>query len=181
MTPREYLDKVVRLDLNDYVQILSLLEKPYYQQVEFPVPDNWWHSEAYYNVPLEDFMAIIKKAIRNKHTVCIGGDVSESGYDGHAEVAMVPSYDIPAEFIDEHARQFRFSNKSTEDDHGIHMVGYYEKDGKDWYLIKDSGSSSRNGAHRGYYFYHQDFVKLKMLSYMVHRSVAEDVLVRFRD
>ena len=180
LTPKDYLKKVVRLKLDDYLHILSLLEKPYYQQVEFPVLDNWWHSTDYYNVPLEDFMAIIKKAIRDKHTICIGGDVSESGYNGYAEVAMVPSYDIPVEYIDEHARQFRFSNKSTEDDHGIHMVGYYEKEGKDWYLIKDSGSGSRNGPNRGYYFYHEDYVKLKMLSFMVHRSMAEDVLVKFK-
>jgi bleomycin hydrolase len=181
LTPKEYLTKVVKLKLDDYVQILSLLEKPYYQQVEFPVPDNWWHSKEYYNVPLQDFMAIIKRAIRDKHTICIGGDVSESGYNSHREVAMVPSYDIPVEYINEHARQFRFSNRSTEDDHGIHMVGYYEKDGKDWYLIKDSGSGSRNGPHRGYYFYHEDYVKLKMLSYMVHRSAVEDVLKKFKD
>jgi len=180
ISPLEYLEKEVKLNLDDYVDFLSLLEKPYYQQVEFPVPDNWWHSRDYYNVPLADFMAIIKKAIRNNHTICIGGDVSEAGYNAHAEVAMVPTFDIPADYIDENARQFRFSNKTTEDDHGIHLVGYYEKDGKDWYLIKDSGSGSRNGPHRGYYFYHEDYVKLKMLSFMVHRSMAEEVLAKFK-
>jgi bleomycin hydrolase len=180
MTPKEYLEKVVRLNLNDYIQFLSLLEKPYYQQVEFPVPDNWWHSEEYYNVPLDEFMSIIKSAVREGYAICIGGDVSEAGYDPHTEVAVVPSFDIPAGYIDEYSRQFRFSNKTTEDDHGIHLVGYYEKDGKDWYLIKDSGSGSRNGPHWGYYFYHEDYVKLKMLSLMVHKDAAEEILKKFR-
>jgi bleomycin hydrolase len=180
MTPKQYLEKVVRLNLDDYVQFLSLLEKPYYQKVEFPVPDNWWLSEDYYNIPLDEFMSIIKSAIRDGHSICIGGDVSESGYDGYQEVAVVPTFDIPAEYIDEHSRQFRFSNKTTEDDHGIHLVGYYEKDGTDWYLIKDSGSGSRNGRHWGYYFYHEDYVKLKMLSFMIHKDAAKEVLNKFK-
>jgi bleomycin hydrolase len=181
MTPKEYLEKVVRLNLDDYVQFLSLLEKPYYQQVELPVPDNWWHSEDYYNVPLDEFMEIIKSAVRNDYSVCIGGDVSEAGYDSHQEVAVVPTFDIPADYIDEYSRQFRFSNKTTEDDHGIHIVGFYEKDGKDWYLIKDSGSGSRNGPHWGYYFYQEDYVKLKMLSFMVHKDAAKEILNKFKE
>ncbi len=180
MSPREYLQKVVKLNPDDYVDFLSLLEKPYYEKVEFPVPDNWWHSRDYYNIPLDEFMLIIKKAIRDGYSICIGGDVSESGYDPHKEVAIVPTFDIPAAYIDQYSRQFRFSNKTTEDDHGIHLVGYLEKNNKDWYLIKDSGSGSRNGPNRGYYFYHEDYVKLKMLSFMVHRSVAEDILAKFK-
>jgi bleomycin hydrolase len=180
MTPQEYLQKVVRINLDDYVDFLSLLEKPFYQKVEFPVEDNWWHSKDYYNIPVEDFMTIVKKSIRNGYSVCIGGDVSESGYNSHKEVAMVPTYDIPANYIDDDAREFRFNNKTTEDDHGIHLVGYMEKDGKDWYLIKDSGSGSRNGPNFGYYFYHEDYVKLKMLSFMIHRDMAEEILAKFK-
>jgi bleomycin hydrolase len=57
----------------------------------------------------------------------IGGDTSEPGYYAHKEVAMVPTFDIPSEYIDEHARQLRFSNCATTDDHAIHLVGYMEK------------------------------------------------------
>jgi bleomycin hydrolase len=179
MTPKEYLVKVVKLNLDDYIGFISLMEKPYYQKVEYEVPDNWWHSKEYYNIPLDEYMMILKRAIREGYTVCIGGDVSEAGYDSHAEVAMVPTFDIPSEYIDENARQFRFSNRSTTDDHGIHLVGYLEKDGKDWYLIKDSGSGSRNGKNPGYYFYHEDYIKLKMMNIMVHKSIAQDVLKKF--
>ena len=178
-TPLEFLQKVVKLNLDDYIDFLSLKQQPYYQTVEFEVPDNWWLNEDYYNLPLDEFMAIIKKAVRNNYSVCIGGDVSEPGYDSHYEVAMVPSFDIPAQFIDENARQLRFSNKSTEDDHGIHIVGFLEKDGKDWYLIKDSGSGARNGPNFGYYFYQEDYVKLKMLSFVVHKDVVTEILKKF--
>ncbi|MDZ7289280.1 MAG: peptidase C1 [candidate division KSB1 bacterium] len=180
MTPKEYFEQVVRLNLDDYVDFMSLMEKPYYQKVEYEVPDNWWHSKDYYNLPLDEFVKTIKSAIRRGYTVCIGGDVSEAGYEGHAGVAMVPTFDIPSAYIDENARQFRFSNRTTGDDHGIHLVGYLEKDGKDWYLIKDSGSGSRNNNHPGYYFYHEDYVKLKMLSFMVHRDAAGEILKKFQ-
>ena len=180
LTTLEYLEKVVRLNLDDYVEFMSLMEKPYYSKVEYPASDNWWHSSDYYNVPLDEFMGIIKKAVRRGHTVCIGGDTSEPGIDGHAGVAVIPAFDIPAELIDENARQYRFTNGTTGDDHGIHIVGYSEKAGKDWYLIKDSGSGSRNNSHPGFYFYREDYVKLKMLDFTVHRDVAEEILAKFR-
>ncbi len=180
MSPQEYFKKVVKLNPDDYVEFLSLKQHPYWEMVEYKVPDNWWHSEDYLNIPLDDFISVMKSAVRNGFSVCLGGDVSEAGYESHAEVAMVPTFDIPAEYIDENSRQFRFSNHTTTDDHGIHCVGYMEgKDGKDWYLIKDSGSGSKNGKNRGYYFYHEDYVKLKMMNILVHKDAAKDILKKY--
>jgi bleomycin hydrolase len=176
MTPVEYLADVLKLRLDDYVGIMSLVEKPSFEKVEYEVEDNWWHSKDYCNVPLDDFMAVLKKAIRNGYTLCIGGDTSEPGYEGHAGIAVVPTFDIPAAYIDENARQFRFSNHTTGDDHGIHIVGYTSKDGVDWYLVKDSGAGSRNNAHPGYYYYREDYVKLKMMDFMVHKDMATEIL-----
>lgn len=175
MTPKEYLENYVSLSFDDYVEYMSFMKYNYDEKAEYEVPDNWWHGREYLNVRLDDFMRIIKNAVRKGFTVCIGGDVSEPGYDAHNEVAIIPSFDIPSAYIDESARQFRFDNGSSGDDHGIHLVGYLEKDGKDWYLIKDSGSGSRNGPNKGFYFYHEDFVKLKMLTFMVHKDAAADV------
>lgn len=176
MTPKEYFKKVIKINFNDYIDILSLMQQPYNQFTIYPVPDNWWKSSDYYNVPLDTFMMIIKKAVRKGYSIAIGGDVSEPGYYSYAEVAMVPTFDIPSEYIDENARQLRFSNKSTTDDHGIHIVGYKEKDGKDWYLIKDSGSGSRNGSNKGYYFYNEDYIKLKMMDFLVNKDAVKGIL-----
>ncbi len=178
MTPVEYARNVLKLNLDDYVLLCSFTHKPYDTMVEYAVPDNWWHSAEYFNIPLEEYMRALKRAIREGYTMAIWGDVSEPGLEGHAGLAVVPSFDIPSSFIDEHARQFRFSNGTTSDDHGIHLVGYTEIEGKDWYLIKDSGSGSRNNSHPGYYFYHEDYVKLKMLGFMVHRSAIPDIVAR---
>ena len=179
-TPKEYLEKYLDLNLNDYVDILSYMQKPFYKQVEYEVPDNWWHSKDYYNVPLKDFMSALKNAIRNGYTMVLGGDVSEPGYLSRSDVAIVPTFDIPSEYIDDNARQFRFSNKTTTDDHGIHLVGYEHKDGKDWYLIKDSAAGSRDDVKNfGYYFYNEDYVKLKMMDFMVNKNAIRDLLSKF--
>ena len=178
-TPKEFYKEVINLNMNDYVEFLSTIKYPYYTNIEMEVPDNWWHSKNYYNIPLTEFMDIFKSSVRNGYSIALGGDVSESGYNALADAAMVPSYDIPSEYIDKYAREFRFANKTTTDDHGIHVVGYTEKNGKDWYLIKDSGSGSRNGKARGYYFYHEDYVKLKMISFMVHKNMAKEILSKF--
>jgi len=176
ITPKDYLDKVLQLKLDDYVDVMSLMGKPYYQKVEYEVADNWWHNTDYYNVPVEDFMKIIKGAVRKGYTICIVGDTSEPGYYPQSDVAMIPTYDIPSEYIDDNARQMRFSTESTTDDHAIHLVGYLEKGGKDWFLIKDSGSSAWNGENKGYFFFHEDYVKLKMMNLLLHKSVVEEML-----
>ncbi len=180
-TPKEFFDNVCKINFNDYVEILSTLEDSFYQKCELNVPDNWWHSKDYYNIPLDVFMNVIHQAIREGYTLAIGGDVSEAGLESHAKVGIIPSFDIPSEYIDQYARQFRIANGTTEDDHGIHLVGYLEKNGKDWYLIKDSGSGSRNVADKGYYYYSEDFVKLKMLGYTVHKDIFRKIVKEYKE
>lgn len=180
MTPQEFLRNVIKLNPDDYVDFMSLMEKPYWTQAEYKVPDNWWRSTDYYNVPLNDFMNAIKSSIKNGYTLSIGGDVSESGINSEIGVAMVPTYDIPSAYIDENARQLRFTNGSTTDDHALHLVGYTDKSNGSWFLIKDSGSGGHNNKNApGYYFYHEDFVKLKMMSFTVNREAVKDFLAKF--
>lgn len=176
ITPQQYLKDYLKINLSDYIEILSLKQEPNYKYVEYKVEDNWWHNKDYYNVPLDDFMKTIKDGIRKGYTICIGGDVSEPGKNSELDIFVVPTFDIPSEYIDEDSRQFRFSNNTTTDDHGIHIVGYLEKDGNDWYLIKDSGSGARNGKLKGYYIFSEDYVKLKMLDFTVHKDIVKELL-----
>jgi bleomycin hydrolase len=185
MSPKEYLTNILKLNPDDYCDILSYMQKPYWKQVEYQVPDNWWHDSDYYNIPLTDFMTLIKKSLKAGYTIAVGGDVSEAGFLRDMNAAVIPSFDIPSAAIDENARQFRFSNETTTDDHGMHIVGYMEKDGVTWFLVKDSGSGSRNGGieknkNFGYYFFHEDYVKLKMMDFMVHKDMMKDLLPRFK-
>ncbi len=181
-TPKDFLLQVCKLNMDDYVDVISLMEKPYYTQMEYKVPDNWWHDDTYYNVPLDTFMAIVKRGIRSGYGIAIGGDVSEPGFN-MTNVCMIPSFDCPSEYIDENARQFRFNNQTTTDDHGMHLVGYMQKDGKDWYLVKDSGSGSRNVGDAnesfGYYYFHEDYLKLKIVDFTIHKDVIKNIWNQF--
>ena len=185
MTPVEYMTNVLKFNANNYCDVLSYMQQPYWKQVEYEVPDNWWHDASYYNLPLDDFMTLLKKSLKAGYTVAIGGDVSEAGFLAReANAAVIPSFDIPSTAIDENARQFRFSNETTTDDHGMHIVGYMEKDGVTWFLVKDSGSGSRTGGKEnnknfGYYFFHEDYVKLKMMDFTVHKDMMKDLLPKF--
>jgi len=180
LTPLQYMTTVIKINPDDYVDFMSLKQKPYWKQVEYDVPDNWWNSEDYYNVPLDVFMDIIKSSVKNGYSIAIGGDVSESGILGTKGVAVVPTYDIPSAFIDENARQLRFTNGSTTDDHAVHLVGWTEKPNGTWFLIKDSGSGAHNNpVSKGYYYYHEDYVKLKMMSYTIHKDAVKEVLAKF--
>ncbi|HEY3381229.1 MAG TPA: C1 family peptidase [Vicinamibacterales bacterium] len=177
LTPQQYLQQVVRINLDDYVELLSMTDKPYFQSVEYEVPDNWWHGKEYLNVPLDTFMTGLKQAIRQGYSIAIAADFSEPGYSiGAPGLAVVPTWDIPSAYIDANARHFRFANGTTTDDHGLHVVGWMQKNGKDWYLVKDSWSSAWNNDHPGYYFFHEDYVKLKVLGYLVHKDAVKGLL-----
>ena len=180
MTPRQFLSDVLRLNLDDYVAVMSTVSHPFHKYGEYEVEANWWHSRDYYNLPMDEFYGVIKYAVSNGHTVRLNGDVSEPGYNGHEDMAIVPTFDIPRDHIDQHARELRFNNQTTADDHDIHLVGHATVDGDDWFLIKDSASSAQHGQHKGYYFYREDYIKLKMLTYIVHRDALQAVVEDFR-
>jgi len=121
----------------------------------------------------------IKKAAEAGYTVCIGGDVSEPGYYGFEDAAIIPTFDIPQDYIDQDSREYRFFNKTTDDDHGVPLLAYKKVDGRDWYLIKDSSRASRHGKFHGYLFYRDDYIKLKMLTYLVHKDVVRELEPKF--
>jgi bleomycin hydrolase len=97
---------------------------------------------------------------------------------GLEDIAVVPTFDIPGPFIDQDSREFRFSNSTSTDDHGIHLVGMTRVGDHDWFLIKDSNRSSRLGKYEGSYLYRDDYVKLKMLTITVHKDRVADILER---
>jgi len=180
MTPERFLEDVLKLNLEDYVPVMSTSAQPFYEYGEYKVAANWWRSRDYYNVPLDKFLEIVKYAITNGYSVRLNGDVSEPGYYGPEDAAIVPTFDIPSEYIDQDAREMRFVNKTTADDHDIHLVGHTTVGDHDWFLIKDSAASAQLGDFKGYYFYRDDYVKLKMLTYIVHRDAIEAVVKEFK-
>lgn len=175
-SPETYLSDYLKFIPSDYFSFMSTLSKTYNEQGELVEPDNWWHCDNYYNVDMNNFLSIFKNALKEGYTLSFCGDVSEPGYDRYKEVGIVPSFDIPAEYINEDARELRISNGSTNDDHCMHIVGYLENDDAWWFLIKDSSSSGFDGPNKGYRFLHEDYIKLKILTILVYKYGAKDVL-----
>jgi len=179
-TPIEFYKNVLKINSTDYVDLMSTMSEPFYEYGEFKVPDNWWHDKNYYNVPLDKWYAVIKQAIGYGMSVAIGGDVSEAGYIGKEDVGFIPDFDIPYAYINQDSREFRVENATTEDDHGLHLVGMTKVGKYDWFLIKDSGRSSRYGQFKGFYFWREDFVKLKMLTFTVHKDAVKAIIPQFK-
>lgn len=180
ITPVEFFKNETGLNLDDYYSVMSTSYFPFYTIQEFRVPDNWWHSKKYINLPLDVWYETIKKAINSGYTLVIGGDVSEPGKSGVNDIAFIPTFDIPAQYIDQDSREYRIYNKTTDDDHGIHLVGYVKEKGKDWFLVKDSARSSRKGKYKGYYFFREDFIKLKMLTFTIHKDMLKEILPKIK-
>lgn len=180
MTPVEFFKNETGLNLDDYCSVMSTSYFPFFTKQEFRVPDNWWHSKAYINLPLDVWYEVIKDSVQAGYTLVIGGDVSEPGKLGSHDIAFIPTFDIPSQYIDQDAREYRIYNHTTEDDHGIHLVGYTNYKDKDWFLIKDSARSSRKGKYEGYYFFREDFIKLKMLTFTIHKDMLKDILPKIK-
>jgi bleomycin hydrolase len=60
---------------DDYVEITSFTLFPFYSQGVVPIPDNW-RNMKYYNVPLDELIAIMEYSLNNGFTIAWDGDVS---------------------------------------------------------------------------------------------------------
>ena len=179
LSPRQYLDETLGLRPADYVAFVSFAYLPPYTKGEYKVPDNWGHSANYHNLPLYEYSLTLLWALRRGFTAVLSVDFTEPGYNGETGIAVVPSFDIPQNFIDQSSRELRFVSGSSTDDHSVHCVGY--KEGKDiWYLIKDSWENAYWSSHKGYYFYRDDYVRLKCLMFVVHKDAVKEVLAKFQ-
>ena len=178
LSPQEFLSDVLKIIPDDYYSFMSTKKLAYNQKGELVEADNWWHSNDYYNISLDDYLNTLIDAVENGYSLSICGDVSEPGHDRFTEVSIIPTFDIPSDFIDEDSRQLRLSNKTTTDDHCIHIVGYQKYDGYYWFLIKDSGSGAFDGENKGYRFFHEDYIKLKIMNFLVHKNGAKEILNR---
>ncbi len=175
-TPNEFSTNILQITPDNYFSFMSTKEIAYNQKGLLDEPDNWWKCDDYYNLSLNDYMKLLNNAITKGYSVAICGDVSEPGYNAQIQVAVIPTFDIPSNYINEDSRQYRLENKSTTDDHCIHIVGIQNIEGINWYLIKDSGSGAFDGNTKGYRFYHEDYIKLKMMNMLINKDAAKELL-----
>ena len=100
------------LNMDDYVEITSFTHIPFYKKSVIEVPDNW-DNEKFYNVPLDELMAIIDNALTKGYTVCWDGDVSEKGFSHANGVAINPEIQDLSGYLGED--RARFEKLAPED------------------------------------------------------------------
>ncbi|WP_347840124.1 C1 family peptidase [uncultured Draconibacterium sp.] len=90
-TPQRFASDFVGLNMDDYVEISSYTHHPFYEKFILEVPDNWSWDEVY-NVPLDEFEAIMDYALGNGFTIAWAADVSEKGFaTSNKGVAVLPA------------------------------------------------------------------------------------------
>ena len=66
-TPQEFARSVCKP--GEYIALTADSDKPYYQQHEPDMPDNWTH-ERYLNIPIDSLLNRTERAVRLHHGVC---------------------------------------------------------------------------------------------------------------
>ena len=197
-TPESYRD-AQGLNLDDYISFTSFTHHPFYTTFAIEVEDNWRWTPSW-NVPLDEFMAIIDNAINNGYTVAWGGDVSEAGFTRNGLAILVDTEakatsgsdqerwvgkaeDKPAEKaavkeieVTQENRQLWFDEKTSTDDHGMHLYGIAkDQNGNKFYLIKNSWGES--GEYKGIWYMSEQFCKGKALNILVNKkAVPKEIL-----
>jgi len=183
-TPQSFAKDVVGINPDEYVEISSFKEHPYYSQFVLMVPDNW-SLDVVYNVKMNDLTDIIDNALKNGYTVGWAGDVSEKGFSWKNGVAYIPAKNFAdmtpqekeeifkgpkAEMeITEDMRQAAYDNYNTTDDHGMHIVGLSkDQNGKEYYIVKNSWGVTND--YKGYLYMSKAFVKYKTTAILLNKG-----------
>ncbi len=204
-TPRSFADDYVKLDADEYMSFTSYTHHPFYKPFVLEVPDNWcW--EQYYNVPMDDMVAIVDNALKNGYTVLWAADVSEAYFSYSDGVAVVPDLPMkqlvvtersrwerknnkskyhldkpgPEKEITQEMRQQAFDNFETTDDHGMHIVGLAkDQNGTEYYIVKNSWAKSNK--YDGYIYVSKAFFKYKTMDFTVHKdAVPQEIMKKLK-
>jgi len=197
-TPQSFASSL-GLNADNYIEIGSFTHHPFYKKFILEVQDNWmW--DAIYNVPMDDMISIMDKALENGYTIAWGADVSEKGFSWNNGVAVVPeeakenldnneqdkwaemtdkqraqlfySFDEPKKemVITQEMRQKGFDNYQTTDDHGMHITGIAKDQNGTKYYIVKNSWSDKGNDYAGYFYASEAFVKLKTIDFMIHKD-----------
>jgi bleomycin hydrolase len=187
--------------MDDYISITSFTNHEVNRKCALAIPDNWAWGESY-NVSLDDLWKVTEDALNNGYTLAWGADVSEKGFSFSNGLAIVPEdpntiqvsgkdnnnfSDGGADKISNafltpvkevkvtpEMRQEGYDNKTTTDDHGMHIVGLYkDQNGTKYLLVKNSWGTSN--YPKGYLYVSENYFKLKTINVYVHKSgVSKD-------
>jgi len=196
-TPESYRD-AMKFNADDYVTLSSFTHHPFYSTFVLEVRDNWrWDSV--YNVPIDEFMAVVDNALENGYTLAWGTDVSDPGFTreglailidmsasastgsdqerwvGKEEGKPAPAVEIKEREATQETHQEGYDNHTVTDDHGMQIFGIAkDQNGRKYYMVKNSWGEA--GAFKGIWYATENFVKNQSMDIMVHKNaIPKDI------
>ncbi len=183
-TPQSFAKEVIGINPDNYIELSSYADSPYYEKMVMPVPDNWSYDQLY-NVPMNSITSIIDHALSKGYTVAWATDVSEPYFSWKNGVAHVPNLDlynitdeqkktifngpIQEKPITEELRLDGLYTLFTTDDHGMHIVGLAkDQNGKEYYKVKNSWGATND--YKGYLYVTKAYVQLKTTAILLHKN-----------
>lgn len=190
-TPASFT-KDLGINPDDYVLLTSFTHHPYYKQCVLEIPDNW-ASGSFYNLPLEDLIAVIDNSVMNGYSVAWASDMSDKGFSMKNGVAIIPeknwnemsedevskifSGPHPERIITQEMRQKEFDNYTTTDDHGMHIVGIAtDQSGNEFFKVKNSWGVM--GKYDGFIYVSKAFVMLRTTNIMVNKNAIPAAIAK---
>lgn len=173
------------IDANNYIEITSYTNMPYYEASELIIPDNWSHDN-YYNLPLDEFMEVMDYSLNNGYTFVFDGDMSDKGFTRKEGIAVVEdekdeektylTKPVKEKHIDAEFRQAQFESFDVTDDHLMHITGIVkDQNGVKYYKTKNSWGV-KNGFE-GFWNMSEEFMRLHTVAIMVHKdAVPKEIL-----
>ncbi|WP_367868036.1 aminopeptidase C [Pedobacter sp. WC2423] len=183
-TPQTFAKQVIGINPDDYVELSSFNDHPFYSKFTLLVQDNWSFDQVY-NVKVNEITDIIDNALKNGYSVAWATDVSEKSFSYKNGVAYIPvkPYDEmneqekatmfsepkPEMEITQENRQLAFDNYETTDDHGMHIVGSAkDQNGKEYYIVKNSWGVTND--YKGYLYVTKNYVKYKTTAFLLNKG-----------
>lgn len=175
-TPKSYAQSL-GIQPEDYVSFTSYSHHPFYQPFVLEIPDNWSNG-SFYNLPMDDLVAIARNAVENGYSVAWDGDVSEKGFSAKNGIAVLPVdekredlFSRPGEevAVSQQLRLETFSNYSTTDDHLMHITGLAkDQNGTRYFYTKNSWGEI--SPYNGYVYMSEPYFRLKTVALMVNKK-----------
>ncbi|MCF8344056.1 MAG: C1 family peptidase, partial [Bacteroidales bacterium] len=181
----------LEIDPAAYIELSSYSNYPFNVQVVLEIPDNW-SDDLYYNVKLDDLVHTMKYALEKGYTLVWDGDVSDRFFCFDEGVAIVPDTD-PEEMekeereemckhpfeqkeITQKIRQEAFDNRTSTDDHLMHITGLVEdQNGVVYFRTKNSWDSSSNDFG-GYLNMSEPYIRMHTVAIMLHKDALPEDL-----
>ena len=161
-TPKTFAESL-GLNMDDYVSLTSYTHHPFNQWFVIEAPYKW-RLKPSYNMPIEELMDVLDKAIDAGYTVAWGGDVS-GDFNRNTATAELPEGTVPTQQM----RQEQWDDWRFTYDHVMLIYGKAnDEKGRPYYMVKNSWGNY--GPYKGIWYMSRDYMALNTTYIFLNRE-----------